>query len=71
LQVAFIAPDTSPRGANIAGDKDSWDFGEGAGFYVDATEDPWSTNYHMYTYITKELLEVVKENFPTMDLTRY
>ncbi|MFZ4878120.1 S-formylglutathione hydrolase [Janthinobacterium sp. Mn2066] len=47
----LIAPDTSPRGANIAGDSDAWDFGVGAGFYVDATEAPWSSHYRMYSYI--------------------
>ena len=50
-----IAPDTSPRGCNIKGEDDSWDFGTGAGFYVDATEDLWKTNYRMYSYVTKEL----------------
>ena len=47
----LITPDTSPRGANIAGETDAWDFGAGAGFYVDATEAPWSTHYRMYSYI--------------------
>ena len=58
-----IAPDTSPRGANIEGEDDSYDFGSGAGFYVDATESPWSENYRMYSYITKELPELVFNEF--------
>ncbi len=47
----LISPDTSPRGAHIAGETDAWDFGAGAGFYVDATEAPWSAHYRMYSYI--------------------
>ena len=47
----LITPDTSPRGAGIAGESDSWDFGVGAGFYVDATQAPWSGHYRMYSYI--------------------
>ncbi|MFA6069561.1 MAG: S-formylglutathione hydrolase [Janthinobacterium sp.] len=47
----LIAPDTSPRGANIAGESESWDFGAGAGFYVDATEAPWRSHYRMYSYL--------------------
>ena len=47
----LIAPDTSPRGAGIAGETDAWDFGVGAGFYVDATEAPWRAHYRMYSYI--------------------
>ncbi len=58
-----IAPDTSPRGANIEGEDDGYDFGSGAGFYVDATESPWSDNYRMYSYITKELPELVFNEF--------
>jgi S-formylglutathione hydrolase len=55
VKVAFIAPDTSPRHVNIPGEDDSWDFGSGAGFYLDATEDPWVTNYRMYSYVVTEL----------------
>jgi S-formylglutathione hydrolase len=56
LGVAVVAPDTSPRGPHVPGDPDgAWDFGHGAGFYVDATEAPWSTNYRMYSYIRDEL----------------
>ncbi|MBX2868934.1 MAG: S-formylglutathione hydrolase [Acidiferrobacterales bacterium] len=59
----LIAPDTSPRGAGIEGEDDSYDFGSGAGFYVDATQAPWDRNYRMYSYITKELPGIVFENF--------
>lgn len=62
--VILVAPDTSPRGLNIPGEEDSWDFGTGAGFYVDASNEPWKTNYRMYSYITKELPELVNEKFP-------
>lgn len=60
----FIAPDTSPRGADIAGEDESYDFGTGAGFYVDATVDPWSKNYRMYSYIVEELPKLIFANFP-------
>ena len=49
--LVLVMPDTSPRGANIAGESDAWDFGVGAGFYVDATQAPWSSHYRMYSYI--------------------
>lgn len=62
--VILIAPDTSPRGAGIEGEDDSYDFGSGASFYVNATREPWATNYRMYAYITKELKSLVEENFP-------
>ncbi|CAL4170758.1 unnamed protein product, partial [Meganyctiphanes norvegica] len=58
-----VAPDTSPRGLNIPGEEDGWDFGTGAGFYVDATNDPWKTNYRMFSYVTKELVSVIEANF--------
>jgi len=64
--VAIVAPDTSPRGCNIEGEDDSYDFGSGAGFYVDATEEKWKTNYRMNSYITKELPEVINANFPVL-----
>ncbi|RZJ11759.1 MAG: S-formylglutathione hydrolase, partial [Haliea sp.] len=64
LGIALIAPDTSPRGANIAGDTDSWDFGVGAGFYLDATLAPWSTHYRMESWITGELLPLVTAHLP-------
>uniref|UniRef100_A0A452RT20 S-formylglutathione hydrolase n=1 Tax=Ursus americanus TaxID=9643 RepID=A0A452RT20_URSAM len=62
--LVIIAPDTSPRGCNIKGEDESWDFGTGAGFYVDATEDPWKTNYRMYSYVTEELPQLINANFP-------
>ncbi len=60
----LVAPDTSPRGANIPGENDSWDFGAGAGFYVDATQDPWAARYRMYSYVTRELPQEIADNFP-------
>jgi S-formylglutathione hydrolase len=60
----LVAPDTSPRGTDLAGEHESYDFGSGAGFYVDATEDPWSENYRMYSYVTEELSKLVVANFP-------
>jgi S-formylglutathione hydrolase len=62
--IALIAPDTSPRGADIPGEKDTWDFGVGAGFYVDATREPWSRRYRMYSYVTQELRETVLADLP-------
>ncbi|MEV4779508.1 S-formylglutathione hydrolase [Burkholderia sp. LMU1-1-1.1] len=59
----LIAPDTSPRGAGVAGETDSWDFGVGAGFYLDATQEPWSRHYRMYSYI-HELRELVVKELP-------
>lgn len=60
----LVAPDTSPRQARIPGDDASWDFGLGAGFYVDATETPWSQHYRMYSYVTAELTQIVAREFP-------
>ncbi|WJF89705.1 S-formylglutathione hydrolase [Paraburkholderia bonniea] len=62
--IALIAPDTSPRGANLPHESDAWDFGAGAGFYVDATEAPWSKHYQMYSYVRDELREVVLASLP-------
>ncbi len=64
LGLALITCDTSPRHARVAGDDASWDFGQGAGFYVDATRAPWSESYKMYTYVTRELVEVVEAALP-------
>jgi S-formylglutathione hydrolase len=64
LGIALIAPDTSPRGVPLAGDSETWDFGVGAGFYVDATEAPWSRHYRMYSWITQELRALVERHFP-------
>ncbi|WP_332851990.1 S-formylglutathione hydrolase [Duganella sp. S19_KUP01_CR8] len=59
----LIAPDTSPRGAGVDGETDNWDFGVGAGFYLDATQEPWATHYRMYSYI-HELRELVVQELP-------
>lgn len=64
LGLILVAPDTSPRNLGIPGETDSWDFGAGAGFYVDATEDPWRTNYQMYSYVTQELPALLGSTFP-------
>lgn len=70
LGLIFIAPDTSPRGADVPTAPDgAWDFGLGAGFYVDATQAPWSKNYRMWTYVTEELPALVAAEFP-VDMTR-
>ena len=53
----------SPLRPGIEGEDESWDFGTGAGFYVDATADPWANNYRMYSYVTNELPTIVKTNF--------
>jgi S-formylglutathione hydrolase len=59
----LISPDTSPRGANLPGESDDWDFGVGAGFYLDATVEPWSKHYRMYSYLL-ELRELVVNELP-------
>lgn len=64
LGLAIVCPDTSPRGLELPGEHDSYDFGSGAGFYVNATEMPWRDNYRMYDYITQELPNILRENFP-------
>lgn len=66
LGLMLVSPDTSPREPRIPGDADKWDFGQGAGFYVDATQAPWSTNYRMYSYVSKELPEIVAANLPAL-----
>ena len=60
----LVVPDTSPRGAGIPGEDDSDDLGTGAGFYVNATQKPWSRNYRMYDYVVHELPELIKRHFP-------
>jgi S-formylglutathione hydrolase len=60
----LVAPDTSPRGLGIPGEDDDWDFGTGAGFYLDARADPWRRNYRMYSYVVEELPKLVETNFP-------
>jgi len=59
-----VAPDTSPRGCNLPGEDDSYDFGSGAGFYLNATQEPWSQHYRMYDYVVQELPEAIAANFP-------
>src|SRR5215212_7372333 len=60
----FVAPDTSPRGEGVpTAPEGQWDFGLGAGFYVDATEEPWARNYRMWTYVTEELPALVAAKF--------
>ena len=63
LGLVLIAPDTSPRGANVPGETDAWDFGAGAGFYIDATAAPWSRHYRMESYV-HELRELVVRELP-------
>ena len=69
LGLALIAPDTSPRGANVPGEADSWDYGVGAGFYLDATQTPWAENWRMESYITQDLLPRVAQQ-GTVDAQR-
>lgn len=65
LGLMLVSPDTSPRGDDVPDDPDTdYDFGLGAGFYLNATESPWSRHYHMYDYVTEELQRAVFENFP-------
>jgi len=65
LGLIFVAPDTSPRGEGVPGDPaNAYDFGLGAGFYVDATEQPFATNYRMWSYVTEELPKLIAEQFP-------
>ena len=67
LGMAIVCPDTSPRGTNFPGEHEEYDFGSGAGFYVNATQAPWSANYRMYDYVTAELPAFVEANFPVTD----
>lgn len=66
--VIFVAPDTSPRGDEVP-DDEAYDFGKGAGFYVDATEAPWTTNFRMRSYLERELPSLVQDHFPA-DMSR-
>lgn len=63
LGIALVTPDTSPRGLDLPGEADGHDFGVGAGFYVDASQEPWSKNYRMYSYVTRELPWLIAANF--------
>ncbi|KAL8736617.1 MAG: hypothetical protein Q9181_002315 [Wetmoreana brouardii] len=69
--IAVLYPDTSPRGLQVQGEDDSYDFGTGAGFYLDATQEPWSKGYNMYSYITSELPSTVFSAFPQIDGSRF
>ena len=69
LGVVVVCPDTSPRGEGVPND-DAYDFGQGAGFYVDADEAPWKANFRMYSYITRELTALIAEHFP-VDMARH
>lgn len=64
LGLALVVPDTSPRGLGIPGEADAYDFGLGAGFYVDATQAPWSQGYRMYSYVARELPALITQSFP-------
>lgn len=66
--IIFVAPDTSPRGDDVP-DDDGYDFGKGAGFYVDATQQPWATNFRMRSYIERELPTLIESEFPA-DMAR-
>ncbi len=67
LGMAIVCPDTSPRGTDLPGEHDAYDFGSGAGFYVNATEAPWSAHYRMYDYVTAELPALIEQHFPVTD----
>ncbi len=64
LGIAIVCPDTSPRGTHLPGEHDNYDLGSGAGFYINATEEPWAEHYQMYDYIVKELPQVIQQHFP-------
>lgn len=73
LKLAVVCPDTSPRNCNIPGEDDSWDFGTGAGFYLNATKEPFDKNYKMYDYVTIELLQLLKSEanfFKNLDTSK-
>ncbi|WP_412973328.1 S-formylglutathione hydrolase [Glaciecola sp. MF2-115] len=66
LGIAIVAPDTSPRGEGVA-DDEGYDLGQGAGFYVNATQAPWDSHYRMYDYVVNELPELIEASFPVTD----
>ena len=66
LGLVLVIPDTSPRGEEVA-DDDGYDLGKGAGFYLNATQDPWKPHYRMYDYITEELPKLIEDNFPVSE----
>lgn len=65
--IIIVCPDTSPRGVNLPNEDDAFDFGSAASFYVDAITNPWNKHYKMFTYVTKELIEVISHNFPIVE----
>jgi len=67
--IIVVCPDTSPRGLDLPGENDAYDFGSGAGFYCDATQEPWAAHYRMYSYVTVELPALIGANFPA-DMAR-
>ena len=67
--IALVGPDTSPRGEDVP-DDEAYDFGKGAGFYVDATQDPWAQHFQMRSYVEQELPELLAAEFPMLDLSR-
>ncbi|MFC2254632.1 S-formylglutathione hydrolase [Labrys portucalensis] len=69
LGLIVVCPDTSPRGEGVPDEKDNWQFGSGAGFYLDATQEPYARNYRMYSYLTQELPALIGEHFPA-DMVR-
>jgi S-formylglutathione hydrolase len=69
LGLALVMPDTSPRETGLPGATGDWEFGEGAGFYLDATEAPWSSRFRMYSYVVDELPRIVADRFP-LDMNR-
>ena len=69
LGMIIVCPDTSPRGDDVADEATNWQMGKGAGFYIDATQEPWSKHYRMYSYVTDELPKVIAANFRA-DMTR-
>lgn len=64
LGLVIICPDTSPRGGNVPDVNDDWQLGQGAGFYIDATQEPWSEHFNMASYIAGELFDLITSNFP-------
>lgn len=67
LGLAIVCPDTSPRGTDLPGEHDDWDFGSGAGFYLNATQAPWSDHYRMFDYVNRELPSLVEAELPVTD----
>lgn len=67
LGLAIVCPDTSPRGVDLPGEDDSYDFGSGAGFYINATQSPWDRHYQMYDYVVQELPALVEAELPVTD----